>query len=202
MLNEEKIRLMTRLTVYEEGLGIKDKRTAEYFQNDYVLSGLIGSFVAGTLAWGVCAAVYCGYFFEEIFFSVYENRLGSYLQLAVTSYIVFILLFLAFTFTVYYRKSAAFARRRMMYEQDLEALTEICDREMGIEPGDESGIEPETESGNELEEDIIVDVGNYVADEFEDEPGIENEDDPAIEPGMEMEKGLEGEVEIENSDKV
>jgi len=132
MLNEEKIRLMTRLTVYEEGLGIKDERTAEYFQNDYVLSGLIGSFVAGTLAWGVCAAVYCGYFFEEIFFSVYEDRLGEYIRLGVTSYLVFILLFLAYTFAVYYRKSAAFARRRRMYEQDLEELTEICDREMEI----------------------------------------------------------------------
>ena len=28
MLNSEKIRLMTRLTVYEEGLGVKDGRTA------------------------------------------------------------------------------------------------------------------------------------------------------------------------------
>ena len=73
MLNSEKIRLMTRLTVYEEGLGVKDGRTAEYFRNDYILFGLVGSFVAGSLAWGVCAAVYCGYFFENIFFSVYEN---------------------------------------------------------------------------------------------------------------------------------
>ena len=136
MLNEEKIRLMTRLTVYEEGLGVKDERTAEYFQNDYVLSGLIGSFVAGTLAWGVCAAVYCGYFFEEIFFSVYENKLDSYLRLALISYIVFILCFLIVTFLVYYWRSAAFARRRGMYEQDLEALTRICDREIGIEETD------------------------------------------------------------------
>ena len=136
MLNEEKIRLMTRLTVYEEGLGVKDERTAELFQNDYVLSGLIGSFVAGTLAWGVCAAVYCGYFFEEIFFSVYENKLDSYLRLALTSYIIFILCFLVVTFLVYYWRSAAFARRRGMYEQDLEALTRICDREIGAEDTD------------------------------------------------------------------
>lgn len=136
MLNEEKIRLMTRLTVYEKGLGVKDERTAEYFQNDYVLSGLIGSFVAGTLAWGVCAAVYCGYFFEEIFFSVYENKLDSYLRLALTSYIVFILCFLTVTFLIYYGRSASFARRRGMYEQDLEDLARICDREIGTEDTD------------------------------------------------------------------
>lgn len=136
MLNEEKIRLMSRVTVYEEGLGIKDGRTAEYFRNDYVLFGLVGSFVAGTLAWGVCAAVYCGYFFEDIFFSVYEGGLGSYLHLAATTYIVFILLFLLATLLVYYRRSAAYVRRRWMYEQDLDALTEICDREIGTKDTD------------------------------------------------------------------
>ena len=136
MLNSEKIRLMTRLTVYEEGLGVKDGRTAEYFRNDYILFGLVGSFVAGSLAWGVCAAVYCGYFFENIFFSVNENSLGTYLRLAVTSYAVFILIFLLVTLLVFYRRSAAFARRRVMYQQDLEALTEICDREIGIKEKD------------------------------------------------------------------
>lgn len=190
MLNEEKIRLMTRLTVYEEGLGIKDKRTAEYFQNDYVLSGLIGSFVAGTLAWGVCAAVYCGYFFEEIFFSVYENRLGSYLQLAVTSYIVFILLFLAFTFTVYYRKSAAFARRRMMYEQDLKELEEICDREIGIETGNDIG--------NDIENEIIVDIGN----DIENENIADVENDIENENSYDAGNDIENEIVIEDSDTV
>ena len=96
MLNSEKIRLMTRLTVYEEGLGVKDGRTAEYFRNDYILFGLVGSFVAGSLAWGV----------------------------------------LLVTLLVFYRRSAAFARRRGMYQQDLEALTEICDREIGIQEKD------------------------------------------------------------------
>ena len=135
MLNEEKIRLMTRLAVYEEGLGVGDGRTARYFRNDYVLSGLVGSFVSGTLAWGVCAAVYCGYFFEEIFFSVYENSLETFLHLAATSYVSFILFFLLATLLIYYRRSSSFTRRRRMYSQDLDALMEICDRESS--PGEQ-----------------------------------------------------------------
>ena len=129
MLNEEKIRLMTRLTVYEEGLGVRDGRTAEYFRNDYVLAGMVGSFVAGTLAWGICAAIYCGYFFEQIFFSVYEDSLGPFLRLAATSYVSFILFFLLVTLLIYYRRSASFKRRRTMYAQDLDALMEICEKE-------------------------------------------------------------------------
>lgn len=138
MLNEEKIRLMARLEVYEEGLGVGDGRTAGYFRNDYVLSGMVGSFVAGTLAWGICAIVYCGYFFEQIFYSVYENSLDVYLHLALKSYILFILFFLVATFLIYYKRSAAFTRRRRMYGQDLDALMEICDQEAALrKPGRE-----------------------------------------------------------------
>ena len=136
MLNEEKIRLMTRLTVYEDGLGVRDNRTGEYFRNDYVLWELVGSFISGTLAWGICAAVYCGYFFEEIFFSVYEDTLGPFLHLAATSYISFIIFFLLVTLLIYYRRSAAFTRRRRMYGQDLEELMGICDAESELTEAD------------------------------------------------------------------
>lgn len=129
MLNFEKIRLMTRLTVYEKGLGIEDEKIAKYFRNDYVFGALIGSFAAGTVAWGICAALYCGYFFEQIFFSVYENSLGPFLRLAATSYVSFILFFLLVTLLIYYRRSASFRRRRLMYAQDLDALMEICEKE-------------------------------------------------------------------------
>ena len=125
MLDDRKIRLMTRMTVYEEGLGVEDTRTARYFRNDYVLAGMIGSFVTGTLAWGICAAVYCGYFFEQIFFSVYENTLGPVLRFAATSYVAFMALYMIVSWIIFYRKSADYARRRDLYEQDLDELDEL-----------------------------------------------------------------------------
>ncbi|MDO5131469.1 MAG: hypothetical protein Q4D81_00620 [Eubacteriales bacterium] len=125
MLDERKIRLMTRMTVYEKGRGIGDDRMAKYFRNDYVFAGIVGSFVTGTLAWGICAAVYCGYYFEQLFFSVYEDTLAPVLRLAVTSYAAFMGFFLLISLLVYRRRSIAYRNRRMMYEQDLDELMEI-----------------------------------------------------------------------------
>ena len=122
MLNNEKIRLMTRVTVYEKGMGVKDEKTAKYFRNDYVFAGMVGSFAAGTIAWGVCAMLYCGYNFEEIFFSVYEDTLGTYLSLALKSYGIFMALFLAATYLVYALRTQAYTLRRHLYEEDLDAL--------------------------------------------------------------------------------
>ena len=129
MLNIEKIRLMTRVSVYEKGVGILDDRTAKLFRNDYVFGGLIGSFITGTIAWGICAAVYCGYFFEQIFFSVYEDTLGPLIRFAVTSYAAFIGFFLLATFLVYQARNIAYARRRSLYRQDLDELEEIYEED-------------------------------------------------------------------------
>lgn len=136
MLNLEKIRLMTRLTVYEEGLGTDDKKTARFFKNDYVFGAMVGSFACGTLAWGICAAVYCCYNFEQIFFSVYENSLGPVLRLAVVSYGEFIVFFLAVTFLIYRTRSLGYSERRELYEQDLDTLLDLYERERaGMERG-------------------------------------------------------------------
>ena len=129
MLNFEKIRLMTRLTVYEKGLGIEDEKIAKYFRNDYVFGALIGSFAAGTVAWGICAALYCGYFFEQIFFSVYENKLGPTIRFAVTTYAVFILFFLLVTWLVYWFRNQGYMERRYYYEQDLDTLLGMYEKE-------------------------------------------------------------------------
>lgn len=129
MLNFEKIRLMTRLTVYEKGLGIEDEKIAKYFRNDYVFGALIGSFAAGTVAWGICAALYCGYFFEQLFFSVYENTLGPTIRLAVTSYAAFLLVFLLATWLIYRFRSRGYMERRFYYEQDLDTLLGMYEKE-------------------------------------------------------------------------
>lgn len=143
MINEEKIRLMTRLTVYEEGRGVGDKKTAAYFRNDYVFAGMLGSFITGTLAWGICAALYCGYFFEQIFFSVYEDSLEPVLRFAGMSYAAFIAFFLLVSFVIYSLRSMAFTDRRRMYLQDLNALADICRKESEEAASAESFTEAE-----------------------------------------------------------
>ena len=129
MLNAEKIRLMTRIAVYENGAAPEDEKTAAWFRNDYVFAGMIGSFVTGTLAWGVCAAIYCVYFFEQIFFSVYEDTLGPILKFAGMSYVSFIAFFLLVTFLIYRSRSLKYRMRRTLYREDLDALTDLYEAE-------------------------------------------------------------------------
>ena len=171
MLNNEKIRLMTRVTVYEKGMGVKDEKTAKYFRNDYVFAGMVGSFAAGTIAWGVCAMLYCGYNFEEIFFSVYEDTLGTYLSLALKSYGIFMALFLAATYLVYALRTQAYTLRRHLYEEDLDALLRICDQERmapvetaGPEELTESMIQAELQMMSQMDAEEAAEVAAFIAE--------------------------------------
>ena len=66
---------------------------------------------------------------SQIFFSVYENKLGPTIRFAVTSYAVFILFFLLVTWLVYRFRNQGYMERRYYYEQDLDTLLGMYEKE-------------------------------------------------------------------------
>lgn len=49
MLNQDKVRIMTRLAIYEQGKGKEELEINKYYKNDYIRLQVIKSFVASTL---------------------------------------------------------------------------------------------------------------------------------------------------------
>ena len=49
MINNRKVRLMTRLAIYEKGEGKEDLKLNKYFRRDYLRARMLGSFVAVTV---------------------------------------------------------------------------------------------------------------------------------------------------------
>lgn len=57
MLNQDKIRIMTRLAIYEQGKGKEELKINKYYKNDYIRLQVIKSFVSCTLASLLIAAI-------------------------------------------------------------------------------------------------------------------------------------------------
>lgn len=122
MLNENRIRIMTKLAVYEETEGVPDARINGYFENDYIFSHMVGSFVSGTIAFVIMAAVYCACNADTVLYRVIENRLGGVMGRILLFYIPFIAAYLVITFAVYRSRFAAMRRRVRQYRRNLEHL--------------------------------------------------------------------------------
>ena len=66
MLDEEKIRLMTQVAIYEKNEEFGSLVLARYYREDYVLLGCIRAVLAATLTYWLIVATYCFYRFEEL----------------------------------------------------------------------------------------------------------------------------------------
>ena len=58
MLNEEKVILMTRLAIYEQGEGKKEIPMSKYYQNDYVGMHMLSAFITTTVVFVLLIALY------------------------------------------------------------------------------------------------------------------------------------------------
>lgn len=129
MLNEDRIHIMTKLAVYEETEGISDFRINGYFENDYIFSHMVGSFVSGTIAFVIMAAVYCAYNADTVILRIIENQMSGVIGRVLVFYIPFMACFLAITFAVYRYRFAGMRRRIRQYRRNLEHLSADYRRE-------------------------------------------------------------------------
>ncbi len=66
MVNNRKIRLMTRLAMYEEGEGKEDIRLGNFFRRDFIRLQLFKNIIAVTVGYMFLVLLYIGYKLEFI----------------------------------------------------------------------------------------------------------------------------------------
>ncbi|MCR4749813.1 MAG: hypothetical protein K5877_08505 [Lachnospiraceae bacterium] len=98
MIDETKVRVMTRLAAYEEGAGKKYLPIGQYFRTDYISMQLLKSFVCGTLAFVVVGGLLAFCNFETILEGIYDMDLVGYITRVGKIYIIFMALYLIPTY--------------------------------------------------------------------------------------------------------
>lgn len=125
MLNEEKIKLMTKLALYEQKKGSFAFRTNKYYKSDYVslhviASGLAAtiSFLLGVLIWVITKVDY-----------LMQNLTNlDIFGLAVKLIIIYVIILIFFMFLSYYLYTKRYVdtkRELIIYNDDLKELHKI-----------------------------------------------------------------------------
>lgn len=58
LLNENKVKMMTKMAIYEKNEGKKMLRTAKYYKVDYIAFGVLKNIIAVTLAYIIIVVLY------------------------------------------------------------------------------------------------------------------------------------------------
>lgn len=129
MLNEERIKIMTRTAAYEENEGKKNMAIGSYFRSDYLELNIIKSLFCSTLAFVLTAAMVIYYKFEVILQDIYKVDLLQYGKEILTYYIGFVAVNALITYIVYSVKYSRAKKSLRRYYNNLKYLSTLYDKE-------------------------------------------------------------------------
>ena len=108
MLNEERVKLMTRMASYETGEGKKSMNIGKYFRGDYISIQVLKSIISSTISFVICFALYLFYDFEIFMENIYAMDLVEFAKEVLVIYVVITVGYALMTyliFSVRYKKA-------------------------------------------------------------------------------------------------
>lgn len=129
MINEEKVKIMTRLAMYEQGEGRKYLPVSKYFRSDYIGLALIKNFFLVTIGYVMILAGLGAYFGEYLMENIHKMdlvRLGFYL---IAGYAALLVVYSILTYIQYSVKYYRAKKSVKSYYEELTRLDRIYARE-------------------------------------------------------------------------
>lgn len=101
MLNENKVKMMTKMAIYEKNEGRRMLKTARYFKSDYIAFGILKTLITTSIAYIIMLIMYVLYNMEGIIKDINKldyTEVGTNL---IIGYVAMIAVFSAIAFVVY-----------------------------------------------------------------------------------------------------
>ena len=129
MLNEEKIKIMNKLAMYEQGEGKKYLPVSRYYRSDYIGLALIKNFFLVTIGYCLILAGIAAYFGEYLVDNIHKMDLVAVGRNAVIGYVVVLVVFSVATYIQYSVKYHKAKKSVKEYYKELTQLNKIYSRE-------------------------------------------------------------------------
>lgn len=129
MLNEERIRLMTKMASYEEGVGKEYLPMKQYYRRDYVSLEMLKTFFTSTIAFGILCLCWILYEMENITEVLNNGDLISFGISILVKYLIFIVIYQVIAFLVYNRRYTKATRSVKTYYSILKRVQRLREKE-------------------------------------------------------------------------
>ena len=104
MLNEEKIRLMTKAASFEAGEGKKALEMNRFYKGDYISLHLIGAWFSYTVAFCLCVSLWAFYKMEYLMTNLHKMDLAAFGKGLALLYLALLGIYLVIQYVVYYNR--------------------------------------------------------------------------------------------------
>lgn len=129
MLNEERIKLMTKMAAYEADEGKKNVAIGNYFRGDYMGLQVIKSIISATIAFVIVFGLFVFYDFEVFMSDIYKMDLLGFGRTVITAYLIFVAVYALISYMIYTYRYAKARKSLKMYYNNLKKLAYLYDKE-------------------------------------------------------------------------
>ena len=129
MLNEERIKLMTKMAAYEANEGKKNVAIGNYFRGDYIGLQVIKSIISATIAFLIVFGLFIFYDFEVFMSDIYKMDLLGIGKTVVIAYLIFVAVYALISYMIYTYRYTKARKSLKMYYNNLKKLAYLYDKE-------------------------------------------------------------------------
>ena len=122
MINEEKVKIMTKLAMYEQGKGKKYLPVSKYYRSDYIGLALIKNFFLVTIGYCFIIAAVAVYFGEYLLENI--HKLGLVLA-GIYIIVGYLIVLVAYSILTYIKYSVQYYRAKKSVREYYSWLTEL-----------------------------------------------------------------------------
>ena len=127
MLNEERVKLMTRMASYETGEGKKNMNIGKYFRGDYIGMQVLKSVICATIGFGICFGLYLFYDFERFMQDIYKMDLLSFAKNVLLVYVIVVVGYGVVSYLIYSSRYKKARKSLKKYYNNLRKLSGLYD---------------------------------------------------------------------------
>jgi len=125
MVNEDRIKLMTRMAAYEKEEHKVNKKIVSFFRSDYISMQMLKSVVSTTIVFAIMFGLYVLYDFEVFMKEIYQMDMFEFAKSVIIIYVIFLGVILLITYVVsLYRYNRALQSTKLYYA-NLKKLSRI-----------------------------------------------------------------------------
>lgn len=129
MINEEKVKIMTKLAMYEKIEGKKNLPISRYYRTDYVGLALIKNFFLVTIGYGLILMAVAVYFSDYLMNSIHKMNLINTGIYILGGYVILFVVYTIVTYILYSVKYYLAKKSVRKYYEELTRLNKIYGRD-------------------------------------------------------------------------
>lgn len=129
MLNNQKIKKMHKLALYESGEGKRHLAISNYYRSDYIGLALIKNFFLTTIAYGILLLIYLGYNSEYLMENIHRMNLALLIVKIVGMYLIMLVGYSILTYICCSVKYSRAQKGIQKYYKGLNQMKKMYDRE-------------------------------------------------------------------------